>query len=581
MTEAYDLVIRGGAIVDGTGATPYQADLAVNGDRIVAIGDIPGSGVAEIDATGRIVTPGFVDVHTHYDGQITWENRLAPSSDHGVTSVIMGNCGVGFAPCRPGDQELMVRLMEGVEDIPGVVMTEGVPWNWETFPDYLDALDKRHADVDFAAQIPHSPLRVYVMGERGLDESPTAHDLTEMRRLTTEAIKAGALGVSTSHSIAHRFRDGRLAPSVTTGEEDVLALASGLRDAGTGVFQILPTYEVHPAEQFELIRSIAQTAQRPVSFTFAQSPMYPDGWRRTLADMERATRDGLEIRGQVMPRPIGTLFGLELSLHPFAYSPSYRAIADLPLAEKVAAFRDPGMRQRLLSETPEDPQEMFKMIISEKEMLFVLGDPPNYNPTPEESIGALARAQGRDVNEVIYDALLLREGREILYRPFGNTIGESRFESAGANLLKHDNTVIGLGDGGAHYGMICDAAFTTYLLTYWLNKATPGLRLGLAQAIKLLTSEPANAVGLRDRGILKPGFKADINVIDLDRLHLHAPHVTYDLPAGGRRLSQKADGYDATIVSGQITYRGGKPTGALPGRLQRYARPDPEVARAA
>jgi N-acyl-D-aspartate/D-glutamate deacylase len=568
----FDIILRGGTVLDGSGSEGFIADVAVKDGRIAKVGTVTGTGAEEIDAKGRIVTPGFVDIHTHYDGQITWENRLAPSSDHGVTTVVMGNCGVGFAPVRQHDHELVVKLMEGVEDIPDVVMTTGVPWNWETFPDYLDALDKRESDIDFAAQLPHSPLRVYVMGERGANlEPPTDEDLAEMRRLTTEAVKAGALGVSTSRNFGHRFKDGRLAPSVPTEDQEVLALAEGLRDAGTGVFQLLPNYDMKPEERFDLVEKIARTAQRPVSFTFMQNPAEGDQWKTTLAALERTNAEGLEIRGQVMGRPAGTMLGLELTLHPFALHPSFRPLADLPLAEKVAAMRDPEMRKKLLSEKPQDPNPFFLFMISEIEMLFVLGDPPNYHPAPEDSLGAIAKRTGRDVMDVIYDALLQRDGREILYRPLGN-IGGHRFQSSGRNMIPNEHTVLALGDGGAHYSMICDAAYTTYFLTYWSRDAEADRKFELALAIRKLSRDPAFAVGLKDRGLVKEGYKADLNVIDMERLHLHAPHATYDLPAGGRRLSQKADGYVATIVSGKTTYREGKATGALPGRLVRGQR---------
>ena len=576
----YDLIIRGGTVVDGSGGVPFRADVAVKDGRIAAVGTVAGSAVEEIDATGRMVTPGFVDIHTHYDGQITWENRLAPSSDHGVTTVVMGNCGVGFAPVRSTDHEMVVRLMEGVEDIPDVVMTTGVPWNWESFPDYLDALDQRESDIDFAAQLPHSPLRVYVMGERGVNlEPPTMDDLAEMRRLTAEAVRAGALGVTTSRNYAHRFRTGELAPSVSTEDQEVLALAAGLKDAGTGVFQMVPSYDVTAAERFDLFRRIAETSGRPVSFTFMQTPHTPGDWRQTLDDLAAAKAEGLQIRGQVIPRPTGGLLGLELSLHPFSLNPSFKEIEHLPLDEKVARMRDPDYRKRLLSEQPEDPQPFFLYVVSDLEALFVLGDPPNYNPRAEDSIAAKARANGIDPRELIYDALLERDGREVLYRPMGNAEGD-KFESSGRNLLKTDRTIIGLGDGGAHYSMICDAAYPTYLLTYWTRDAEPERRLELPWAIRKLAFEPADAVGLNDRGLIRVGYKADLNVIDLERLHLHAPHTTYDLPAGGRRLSQRADGYDATIVSGKITYRSGVATGALPGRLVRGARAAPEPVAA-
>jgi N-acyl-D-amino-acid deacylase len=580
MTHEYDLVVRGGTVVDGSGNDPLAADVAVSGDRIVAVGSVTGSATEEIDALGCIVTPGFVDVHTHYDGQVTWEQTLAPSSGHGVTSVVMGNCGVGFAPIHHDQHELAIKLMEGVEDIPEVVMATGVPWNWESFPEYLDALDRRETDVDFAAQLPHSPLRVFVMGQRGAElEPPTDEDLAEMRRLTREAVQAGALGVTTSRNLAHRFKSGQLAPSVSTEDTELLALADGLRDAGSGVFQLVPDTNKSPEEQFALLRDIARRSGRPVSFSFMQNPHQPGGWRTIVAGLASAKQEGLTIRGQVLPRPTGALLGLELSLHPFSLNASFRPIAAMSLAEKVHAMRDPDLRRRLLSESPEDPHPFFKYVVSEHEALFVLGDPPNYNPGREESIAARARAAGVEPLELIYDALLERDGHEILYRPMGNAEGE-RFESSGRNLLHNDRTILGLGDGGAHYSMICDAAYATYFLTYWVRDAPPDREVALPDAIRMLTREPAEAVCLLDRGLLRAGYKADLNVIAFDRLHLHAPHASYDLPAAGRRLSQRADGYRATVVSGSITYRDGVSTGALPGRLIRGAHAEPTMAEA-
>ena len=576
----YDLIIRGGKIYDGSGGEPFLADVAINGGVIAAVGEVQGSAKEEIDASDRIVTPGFVDVHTHYDGQITWENRLAPSSDHGVTTVVMGNCGVGFAPSRPEHRTLMIKLMEGVEDIPEVVMTEGVPFNWETFPEYLDALEQRESDIDFAAQLPHSPLRVYVMGERGANlEPPTQEDLAEMRRLTAEAVEAGALGVTTSRSYAHQFRDGRPAPSVKSEDQEVLALAQGQRDAGTGVFQMVPSYDVTAAERMDLLDDIARTSGRPVSFTFMQTPKGEGDWQEMVARLENSKNEGLEVRGQIIPRPTGALLGLELSMHPFSFNPSFREIEHLPLEEKVEQMRDPAFRKKLIAEEPTDPQAFFVYVISDLDSMFVLGNPPNYNPRSDESIGARARAMGVDPKELIYDALLQRDGREVLYRPLGNSEGE-KFESSGRNLVKNDRTFPALGDGGAHYSMICDAAYTTYFLTYWVRDAKGDKGVELPYAVRKLTYEPSHAVGLRDRGLIRPGYKADLNVIDMERLHLYAPHVVYNLPTGGRRLQQRADGYDATIVSGVVTYRNGRSTGALPGRLVRGGREAPKVASA-
>ena len=577
----HDLVIRGGTILDGTGGPAFAGDVAIDGGTIVAVGRVPGAGREEIDATGAIVTPGFVDVHTHYDGQITWEHRLSPSSGHGVTTVVMGNCGVGFAPVRPGEQQLAIKLMEGVEDIPEVVMATGVPWNWETFPEYLDAIDQRHADIDFAAQLPHNPLRVYVMGERGAAmEPPTEHDLAEMRRLTTEAIRAGAIGVSTTRSPGHRFRDGRQVPSINTEEAEVLAMAQGLGDAGTGVFQLIDNMVRPPEDQVDLLRQVAQAARRPVSFTLVQAHSEPDRWRSVLAGVEQANREGLAITGQVMPRPVGMLVGLDLSVHPFAFHPSYRPLAKLPLAERVKAMRDPAMRARLLAEEPDEPNPFFRDIAADVDHLFPLGDPPNYHPASNESIAARAQAEGRDLMAVLYDLLLEDEGHAVLYRPSANRGGE-RFEEMGEAAIPHPNTILGLGDGGAHYGMICDAPYTTYFLLHWARHPDPAKRVALPDAIRMLARDPARAVGLDDRGEIRVGMKADLNVIDLDRLHLHAPRVAYDLPADGRRLTQRADGYVATIVSGDVTYREGAATGALPGRLVRGQRAAPQPVSAA
>ncbi len=570
-TLMFDLVIRGGRVVDGSGGEPFLADVAINGRTIAAVGKVSEMGKEEIDASGRIVTPGFVDIHTHYDGQITWENRLKPSSGHGVTTVIMGNCGVGFAPSRPEHRELMIKMMEGVEDIPEVVMTEGVPWNWETFPEYLDALEAREADIDFAAQLPHNPLRIYVMGERGAgDEPPTASDLAEMRRLTEEAVRAGAIGVSSTQNIAHRFRDGRSVPSVLTGDEEVLAMAEGLGDAGSGVFEILCDTRDAASQQLGLLREIALRSKRPVSFALTQSGSLEDCWRDMLSGIAKANEEGLTIKAQGMVRPVGILLGLDLSLHPFALHPSFRALADLPLAEKVAKMRDSSVRAQLLSETCEDPNPFFMTIVSDVEWLFPLGDPPQYHPPGEDSIAARSRKEGRDPMEVIYDELLRDDGHAILYRASANREGEC-FESVGQTLLKDPNFILGLGDGGAHYGMICDAALPTYMLLHWVRHPDPTKQISLPHAIHKLSEEAAQAVGLFDRGRIAVGMKADINIIDLDRLHLHAPRPAYDLPAGGRRLTQRANGYDATIVSGVVTYRHGEATGALPGRLVRGA----------
>ncbi len=571
----FDLIIRNGEIHDGRGGAGRIGDVAIRGDRIVAVGSVTGRGVEEIDAGGALVTPGFVDIHTHYDGQATWETRMAPSSGHGVTSVVMGNCGVGFAPCRPDQHAMLVGLMEGVEDIPEVVMTAGLPWNWETFPEYLDALDARRLDIDIAAQLPHSALRVYVMGERGARrEAPTAEDLAAMRALTAEAIRAGALGVTTSRNILHRTRAGELAPSLHSPEDELLALAAGLRDAGAGVYQLIADIFGDADDEFGLMRRVAEASGRPLSFTLLQMATGDeDGWRRYLRGLEAANAAGVRITGQVYPRPVGLLFGLDLSFHPFALHPSFRPLADLPLAEKVAAMRDPSLRAKLLAEAPADTNPFVLQIVEASTATYVMGNPPVYDPAPEDRLDRRAARAGVSVAEFAYDRLLDDEGRSILFLPGANYRDGNLL--AAAEMCAHPNTVLGLGDGGAHYGLICDASFPTFWLEHYVRDARVGAGVALPQAIAALTSRPAAAVGLMDRGVLAPGYKADLNIIDLAALRLHAPTMARDLPAGGKRLSQRADGYRVTIKSGAVTYRDGAPTGALPGRLVRGAQAVP------
>jgi N-acyl-D-amino-acid deacylase len=577
----YDLIIRGGTLHDGTGGAPRVADLAVRDGRIAAIGEIRGSAREDIDARGLLVTPGFVDVHTHYDGQSTWENRLAPSSGHGVTSVVMGNCGVGFAPCRPHQRDLLVKVMEGVEDVPEVVMTEGLPWNWETFPEYLDALEARHYDIDIAAQLPHSALRVYVMGERAAThEPPSTDDLARMRELTAQAIRAGALGVTTSRNLLHRTKAGELAPSLFSEEQELAALADGLKDAGRGVFQIIPAPMGDAETEFALMRRLAERCGRPLSYSLIQMPTGDtEAWRTSLKRLSEATQAGLEMRAQVAPRPVGMFYGLELSFHPFAFHPSYKAIAHLPLAERVARMKDPAFRAQLLSEQPEDTNPVNLKTVKAFQYCYVWRDEPDYEPDLADRLDRRARAAGLPMEAYSYDLLLANEGRAVFYQPAANYRDGNL--AAVREMLDHPRTVVGLADGGAHYGMICDASFPTYYLLRWARDAAPAERIDLPSAIAALTSEPATLAGLNDRGRLAVGLKADINLIDLDRLKLHVPEVTYDLPAGGRRMRQLAEGYVATIVSGVVTYRDGQATGALPGRLVRGQQSGPVGSEAA
>ena len=572
MSADYQLIIRGGTVVDGSGGKAMSADVAICDGLIVEVGRILGTAEEEIDASGLIVTPGFVDVHTHYDGQITWENRMAPSSNHGVTTVLMGNCGVGFAPCRTGDQDLMIRLMEGVEDIPHAVMAAGVPFNWTSFPDYLDALEKRRSDVDFAAQIPHSPLRVYVMGERGANLEPAnEQDLAQMRRLVTEAIKAGALGVSTSRNLFHRFRNGKLAPSIHSELAELKALAGGLKDAGDGVFQCIPDIDGDGADEVRLLEAIAEGCGRPINFSLIPMPNKPANWDIYVDAVRTAPDRGLRFNAQFLPRAMGVLFGLDLSFHPFSLNPSYRALANLPLAEKVAKLRDPELRARILSEEPEDPNPAFEGLIKAALTLYRLDEPANYDFAEEDSLQAEAARTGRPLADVIYDALLESEGRAILCA-YGSSVRDTLARAAG--LIGEDNMIVALGDGGAHYAMICDAAYPTYMLANRLGRQG----LDLPRLVKSLTSQPAESVGLLDRGRIAPGYKADINILDPERIVLHRPQIQVDLPAGGKRLRQEADGYVATLVSGTVTYRDGVPTGALPGKLVRGTRTVPTDA---
>jgi N-acyl-D-amino-acid deacylase len=573
-SNRFDLVVRNGTVIDGTGAEPREADVAVQDGRIVAIGPVVGAGREEIDAKGMAVTPGFVDIHTHYDGQVTWDDRFTPSSGHGVTTVLMGNCGVGFAPCRPQDRDTLIKVMEGVEDIPEIVMREGVPWNWQSFPEYLDALAARRCDIDFATQVPHAPLRVFVMGQRGVDREPaTAADMAAMAALVEEGLAAGALGFSTSRSLFHRTSEGALTPTITAAEEELAAIARGMGRAGKGVIQLLDDFadsDDDGSTEFAMLRRLVEISGRPLSFTLLDISLYPGRWKTLLREVDRANRDGLPIRGQVAARPVALMYGLELSFHPFSTCPSYAEVADLPLDQKLARLRDPALRAKLLAEQPTYRNPQLLAFMRSVDNMYVLGDPPNYTPPAETRLDARAAKLGVAPLDLAYDLLVSGDGRTILFHPGANYTDAS--DANMASMLEDQHTVIALGDGGAHYGMICDASYTTHALTYW-TRDRRGARWPLAWTVQQLTDVPARMVGLGDRGRLAAGYRADINVIDLDRLQVAAPHPVHNLPGGGRRLEQKAAGYRATIVGGDVTYRAGEFTGALPGRLVRGARP--------
>ncbi|MFI4934183.1 MAG: amidohydrolase family protein [Caulobacterales bacterium] len=575
MEPSYDLVVRGGLIFDGAGGEGFEGDVAVKDGRIAAVGKVAGAGAEEIDAKGKIVAPGFVDIHTHYDGQATWESRMQPSSWHGVTTVVMGNCGVGFAPCKPQDHDRLVRLMEGVEDIPFPVLSEGLPWNWESYPDYLDRLGERRFDVDIGSQLPHAALRVYVMGQRGVDREPaTEADIAAMAALAKRAVEAGALGFGTSRTLNHRSSDGSPIATLTAGEDELTGIALGMASAGKGVLQVVSDFADEAAE-FAMLRRVVQRSGLPMSFSLIQSPVRPDNYRTLLAQVEDAVAAGLRIKAQVAARPVGVLFGLELTLNPFSPYPVYKEIAKRPLAERVALLMDPQFRERLLSHLPEG---RVRGRMRDWTNMHLITGLPDYEPTPETSIATIAERTGKAPEIVALDHLVSNDGHAMIYVPVLN-YADGNLEPA-RQMLDHKDAIPGLSDGGAHVGTICDGSFPTTLLTHWTRDRTRGPKLPIGQIVRLQARETARAVGLFDRGVLQPGYRADLNVIDYDNLRLHAPEVAYDLPAGGRRLLQRASGYTATVVAGEVTYRDGAATEALPGRLLRGAQAAPVAAAA-
>jgi N-acyl-D-amino-acid deacylase len=574
----YDLIIRNGTIVDGLGGEPYVGDVAVRDGVIAAVGSVNGdTAPREIDATGLLVTPGFVDLHTHYDGQSIWSERLTPSSAHGVTTVVMGNCGVGFAPCRQEDHDVLVDVMAGVEDIPGVVMTDGLPWTWETFPEYMNALEAGKRDIDVAAYLPHSPLRVYVMGQRGADREPaTPEDLEKMRALAKEAIEVGALGFASSRLTIHKTESGSPIPSYDAAREEIEEIARGVVDAGGGLLQFVPDIPAGGYQPvLQMVFDVAEDVGLPVTFTMVVANSGDPTWPDAITMIEKANASGGDITAQLLPRPIGLIIGLQLSANPFVLYPSYREIAHLPLAERVAEMRKPGVRARILADKPGQGHPIL-YAAQMWDWIFPLGDDPNYEPDPADSIGARARARGVGPMEEASDRLLDDDGRAMLLVATSNLQNNS-LDTVG-ELLHRDDVVLGLGDGGAHYGMICDASYPTFLLAHWARDRASG-RFSVPDAIRELTSVPARVAGLGDRGRIAVGYKADLNVIDHAALRLHKPVISYDLPAGGRRLDQTADGYAATIVSGEIIVENGVPTAARPGKLVRGRKQAPLPGR--
>ena len=575
----HDLIIRGGTVVDGTGAPRFLADIAIGNGRITAIGNDLGDATEVLEATGLIVTPGFVDIHTHYDGQATWDSLLEPSSGHGVTTVVAGNCGVGFAPVRPGKEEWLVQLMEGVEDIPGTALHEGISWGWESFPEYLDLLDSRRYAIDIAAYIGHGPLRAYVMGDRGARNEPaTNDDIAGMKKLVTEAIMAGAVGFSSSRTLNHKARDGEPVPGTFAAEDELNGLADGVVDAGGGLFEVAPQGLEFEAEVFlgevDLLSRIALRTKLAVTFAMLQNERNPDSWRIALAKVDETNAAGANMRPQIAARPFGMMIGWANN-NPFTKRPTLISLVSRFSGEQLfAELRKPAVRATILSEADlaADPSIQFDGLASFLQTMldkvYAMGDPPNYEPSPENTVAELAAARGVSPMEMAYDLLNESNGTAFLMLPFFNYVGGT--QDAIYEMLQHPATVSGLSDGGAHCRMICDASIPTYVITHWARDRK-SLKLTLEQAVKMQTYDTAEVVGFHDRGTIEVGKRADINVIDIEELELEYPRAVDDLPAGGRRLMQAARGYVATIVNGEVTRRNGIDTGARPGRLVRSA----------
>jgi N-acyl-D-aspartate/D-glutamate deacylase len=567
----HDIVIRGGKIVDGTGTPASSGDVAIDGDRIVQVGGKAGPGKREVNADGRLVTPGWVDVHTHYDGQATWDPVLAPSSWHGATTIVFGNCGVGFAPVRRQHQKALIDLMEGVEDIPGITLTEGLKWDWESFPEYLDALARLPRTIDIGAQVAHHPLRVYVMGERAINrEHATAEDIEAMARLAEEALRAGAVGFTTSRTDQHKTLAGDLVPGRYAEHEELIAIGKAMGRAGRGTFGLLSDFE-DEATEFGWMRQVAKDSGRPVWFLLTDRSYDPQRWRRLMDGVRAARADKLPMFAQVAGRPVGLTLGMSTSLNPFGLREGYAELAKLPPAEMMARLRTPETRRLILSQEAsprllEVLPPLSRQIATRWDRMYPLGDTPDYEPPPERSIAALAAREGVSPAEYCYDYLVGGDNR-MVYFPVTNYVhGDLEVVR---ELIEDPHTILGLSDGGAHCGVICDASLNTTMLAHWVRDRTRGPRLPLEFVVKALTSETADFYGFHDRGRLQPGKKADVNVIDFDGLHLYSPKMIFDLPAGGRRLVQQVDGYDMTICSGTPIFEKGEETGARPGKLVR------------
>ena len=565
----HDVLIRGGTIVDGTGAASFSGDVAVKDGKIAEVGKVTGAAKRTVDAAGLMVAPGWVDIHTHYDGQASWDPYMTPSSWHGVTPAVMGNCGVGFAPAKEHQRQWMIELMEGVEDIPGAVLHEGVKWDWESFPQYLDAVGKTPRIMDLGAQIPHAAVRVFVMGERGAKrEEATEDDMRAMAATAKEAIIAGALGFSTSRTFVHKTSRGEQTPTFGVAEHELTTIARAVGGTGRGVLQMISDFDDIDGE-FNILAQCARVSGRPLSFTLLQRDAMPGKWRAVMERVSAARLQGLDIKAQVACRPIGMVHGLECTMQPFFLTPGYMEIAQLPLAERVARLRDPALRARLIAECKTPPENWrLASITRDFHKLYPLkGETADYEPRHEDSVAGIAKATGRTPEEVAYDLMLEDGGKRKFYFPLYNYTGNNL--DVVREMLSNPATLLGLGDAGAHCGYICDASYPTYLLSHWGRDRTRGEKLPVEFLVHAQTLRNARGVGIMDRGALTPGMKADINLIDFAHLRANAPQMTYDLPAGGRRLVQTANGYEATFVSGELVMQKGKATGALPGRLVR------------
>ena len=562
----YDLIIRNGTVIDGTGADRKVADIAISEGQIMKVGEVLERANNEIDANGKLVTPGWVDIHTHYDGQATWDPILAPSSWHGVTTVVMGNCGVGFAPVKPDDRDFLIELMEGVEDIPGAALSEGINWQWESFPEYLDALEAFPRAIDVATQVPHGAIRAYVMGERcNTDYAPTDDEVTQMAELVREGVAAGALGFSSSKTLLHKDIKGEYMPGTFSGHDEMLALGLGMKGLNNSVFELVSDH-LGDDDEWAWVTEFQKQTGLTVTLIATTAPAYENGKMYKLA--EQARSEGREIRPQAAGRPTGVLHGLQSSFHAFVGHPTWReSLAQLGHEDLLRQLRDPAIKSQLLSEESVIQGGLMQDLPRLMGQVFPLGDVPNYEPLPEDSIAGIARDRGQDVMEVMYDLLVDNDGKELFYQPLGGYQGFS-LESQ-KKLLEHPNVLFGLSDGGAHCGVIADAGMPTFIMTHWGRDRTRGDLMSLEFIVESLTSKTAKAFGMYDRGEIAEGKIADINIIDFDALQLHRPEAVFDLPAGGRRLVQRADGYDMTIKAGEVIFKAGVHTGALPGKLVR------------